>query len=208
MLKVAMLALGASLTIAAVAPNQASAQLSGRQRTGRTTSPTTQPRQGGVIYSDDNRCYDDRYDKTNRRHDDDDDDDRYEGRDRDRPNRPHDNGKHKGWYKHGKKGNRCDTVYNNRGTMGTIGDIILRRPRYDQSNLGYGTLQQILGSGVLSRIDQARYQLGYNGQLTGRWYDVSNGSELDLFANGLQIAQILDRNRDGRADVFRWTNGR
>ena len=236
MLKVTMLALGASLSIAAIAPNQASAQLSGRQRTAGRYPTSTTTTQNGRVYQD-GVCTDQRYDRDG-------------DRDDERPNRPHDNGKHKGWYKHGKHerdddGNGCgntqycrdndgrvvrdvnwcrqtgrqiysdNSVYNNgtynngsNSTIGTISDIILRRPRYNEQNMNYNVLQQVLGSGVLNRIDQARYQLGYNGPLTGRWYDVSGGSEVDLFANGLQIAQILDRNRDGRADVFRWTNGR
>lgn len=238
MLKVAMLALGASLTVGAIAPQHADAQLSGRTRTTGQTVPTDRRgdvivHQDGRVYND-NRCYDDRYERRGDR----DDDDRWEGRNDDRPNRPHDNGKHKGWYKKAKHGkDDCNDrngsaycrdnngrvvrdiewcretgrriSYEDRGTVGNIGDIILRRPRDGaQRVLSYGTLQQVLGSGVLSRIDQQRYQLGYNGNLTGRWYDASSGSELDLFAGGLQIAQLLDRNRDGRVDVVRWTNGR
>lgn len=228
MLKVAMLALGASLSVVVVAPQDAAAQLSGRTRSGQTI-PTD--RRGDVITHgtrNDERCFEDRRERRGREDDDrfeHDDDDRFdrEGGDRydregddhddDRGHNPkkdgrHDNGKHKGWYKNGKR-NDCDWKRSDRNrSIGTLSDIILRRPRNSGRTLSYGILQQVLGSSVLNRIDQVRYQLGYNGPLTGRWYDGSSGSQLDLYANGLQIVQILDRNRDGRVDVARWTNGR
>jgi hypothetical protein len=37
----------------------------------------------------------------------------------------------------------------------------------------------------------------------GYWSESRNGLVLDLFAGGVQIGQVLDRNRDGRADVVR-----
>jgi hypothetical protein len=81
-------------------------------------------------------------------------------------------------------------------------DVILRRPRYDaQGVLGRGVLEDVLGRVVLGRFDEQRDRLGINDALTGRWSDSSNGWLLDLFAGSQQIGQILDRNRDGRADA-------
>ncbi|HUP88717.1 MAG TPA: hypothetical protein VM100_05190 [Longimicrobiales bacterium] len=206
MLKVAMLALGASLSISAIAPQDAAAQLSGRTRSGQTI-PTD--RRGDVITHgtrNDDRCFDNRRDRDDDRYDRDDDDRDDRGRNPKKDGR-HDNGKHKGWYKNG-KADDCDLNRSNRNRSIGMSDVILRRPRYSGQTLNHSVLQQVLGNSALSRIDQARYQLGYNGPLTGRWYEGSGGSQLDLYANGLQIVQILDRNRDGRVDVARWTNAR
>src|SRR5688572_5522178 len=84
MFRVAMLALGATLTFGALAPQDASAQLSGRER-------SEAAKRGGVIVPQDrrddrvydrrdDRCYDDVYDT--RRND----DDRYRSKDKNEKN--------------------------------------------------------------------------------------------------------------------------
>jgi hypothetical protein len=89
------------------------------------------------------------------------------------------------------------------------GDVILRRPRdVAQRDLSRGVLQDILGRVVYGRFDQQRNRLGLNAPMIGQWSNTSNGMLLNLFAGGVQIAEILDRNRDGRADVVLMNYGR
>ena len=87
--------------------------------------------------------------------------------------------------------------------------MILRRGRYDtRRDLSRGTLQDILGSVVYGRFDRQRSRLGYSQPLYGRWVDSDAGSVLRLLSGNQPIAQIIDRNRDGRADVVLLYNGR
>ena len=88
-------------------------------------------------------------------------------------------------------------------------DVILRRPRhYDNRMLSRSILQDILGAAVLGRFDRQRTHLGYRQPLYGRWYESNEGSLLRLFSGNEVIAQIWDRNRDGRGDVILLYNGR
>lgn len=255
MLRIAMLALGASLTIGAIAPHEASAQLNGRQRSRGATTPRVD-RRGVTIGTNDRRddrtgCFDDergnghgkhkgkfkdhgRDDRYGKGHDDGDDDDQGD-RARDRRDDDHDRGNR---YENDRRGDRnCDNVssrtgarrgngppfcrngqghpvhgmqwcrdkgWDNGSSLRNTGwqDVILRRPRdVSQRELNRSVLQDVLGQVIYGRIDQQRLRLGMSTPLVGRWIDASNGSILNLFAGGLQVAQILDRNRDGRADV-------
>lgn len=237
MLRVAMLALGATLTIGAIAPHDAAAQ-SGRQRAQGQGDVRVDGRRNDRVYNDgrvysDGRCYDqgrydrrenDRYERgRGKKHDRDDDDrdDRYEN-DRYRSgsydpdcdyNRSSREGKGPKFCRNG-QGHPVygmawcrDKGFGLRNTGWQ--DVILRRPRYDtRSDLGRSVLQDVLGRVVYGRFDSQRNRLGVRQPLVGRWLDTSNGSVLNLFAGGLQIAQILDRNRDGRADVVLMNYGR
>jgi hypothetical protein len=236
MLKVAMLALGATLSIGALAPQDASAQLSGRER-------SEAARRGGVIVPQDrrddriydrrdDRCYDDdRYDGRDR-------DDRYRGNSRDRDRDKwsdrddrrddcdddryrygdgrdkHGNGppfcrSGQGHPVHGRAWCRQKGWENASLRNVGWGDVILRRPRYGtQSDLGRSILWEILGGNVYSRFDSQRSRLGLSSSLVGRWQDTSAGSLLNLYSSGIQVAQILDRNRDGRADLVLLNYGR
>ncbi|HEX6559913.1 MAG TPA: hypothetical protein VF021_10635 [Longimicrobiales bacterium] len=239
MLRVAMLALGATLTIGALAPQDAAAQ-TGRQRSqGRGGVIVQQPRSNDRVLRD-GRCYDNS--RVDRRRGD--DDDRYEGRgkgkkDKDRYSdrrRDDDDRYEDGRYRNGSYDPDCDQYSSREGKgpkfcqngqghpvygmawcrdkgfgLRNTGwqDVILRRPRYDtRSDLGRSVLQDVLGRVVYGRFDSQRSRLGVRQPLVGRWLDTSNGSMLNLFAGGLQIAQILDRNRDGRADVVMMNYGR
>jgi hypothetical protein len=215
MVRVSLLAVGVSLSMGFLAPQEAAAQLKGRE-------PVGSGRGGVVVPQDrrdsrvDSRCYDDRYEDRGRsdhgkrsKHD------RYESRDRryddcdDRFDDRNGNGppfcrngqghpvhgmawcREKGWGNASLRSVRWE-------------DVILRRPRgVAQSDLGRSVLMDVLGRTVYGRFDQQRYRLGTNAPLVGRWLDTSNGTVLNLYSGGLQIAQILDRNRDGRADVVR-----
>ncbi|MGQ0813495.1 MAG: hypothetical protein ACT4O1_03430 [Gemmatimonadota bacterium] len=278
MLRVAMLALGASLSAGALAPQEAAAQLNGRERAEAARRGDVVIRQGDrrdirIDGRRDERCYDDdRYDERRRkleeqyRRDRERLDARYRDRlrrlegQRDRRSRDEHSRLEREWRNERDRFDRarrdfrdrdrddddrwddCDDDDDRRfgsrsgppfcrngqghpvhgmawcrqkGWEGASlrntgwGDVILRRPRYGaQSDLGRNILLDVLGSKVLGRFDQQRLRLGASSGLTGRWLDTSNGSVLNLFAGGLQVAQILDRNRDGRADVVLMNYGR
>ena len=243
MVKLATVALGATLALGVMAPRDAAAQ-SGRQRAedrGGVIIPQSS-RNDGRVYSD-GVCRDqtngrseaegrgrhkgkdhDRYDKR-RDHDDDDrydrnrdDRDRYQNNSYD-PDCNYSSSDSRGpkfcqngqghpvygmaWCR--QKG--YGTNYSMRDTGWR--DVILRRPRYGaQGDLNSSLLQQVLGRSVYNRFEDQAYRLGVRSPLEGRWLDMTNGSVLNLFAGGLQIAEIVDQNRDGRADIVRLNYGR
>jgi hypothetical protein len=200
MLRVTLLALGASLAIGSVSAEEAFAQ-SGRDRA--AGAPRTTDRRGDVVVQDrrDDRDWDS-----------DRDSDRYNKKNRGKANGPKFCRNGEGHPVHGmawcrQKG--YDTGY---GAYNRVDwrDVVLRRPRNvaRQRDLGRGTLQDILGSVVLGRFDQQRSRLGFNQPLYGRWVDSNDGAVLRLLSGTQPIAQIIDRNRDGRADIVLLYNGR
>ena len=234
MLRVSMLALGASLMIGAAMPSDAAAQLSGRAQ-------SEAAKRGGVIVpqSDrrdsrnddrrdrDDRCYDYRRGDDDRYKKDKDKRGKYDSRDRDRDRYDRDDCDDDDRYDRNRKSSGPKFCQNGQGhpVHGRAwcrqkgwdnaslrntgwGDVILRRPRYEQSSLGSSVLEQILGRTVYNRFDGQRSRLGLNSNMTGQWRNTSNGTVLDLFASGIQIAQLIDRNRDGRADVVLMNYGR
>lgn len=230
MLRVSMLALGASLMMVAAVPGDAAAQLTGRERSeaakrGGVVVPQTDRRDSRN--GDWNRCDEDRDKKgrnSSRDRDrwDDCDDDR---RDRDRRDRDRrDNDRYRDSNRQGSGPPFCrngqghpvhgrawcrQKGWDNASLRNTgWGDVILRRPRYSQSDLGRSVLMDILGRTVYGRFDSQRSRLGLNSGLTGQWRDTSSGSVLNLYAGGIQIGQLLDRNRDGRADIVLMNYGR
>jgi hypothetical protein len=86
--------------------------------------------------------------------------------------------------------------------------VVFRVPR-DRRNGWYGTrdlggreLAFLLGDGVLRRFTSHSRELGYRGSLTGGWYGGRDGLRLRLFAGGFPLADLVDRNGDGRVDVI------
>lgn len=233
MLKVAMLALSASLTVGAVAPEEAAAQ-SGRQRAEQRNG------NGGVIYERrdsrvdervirDGRCYDNRRWNDGDSDSDSDSDRRKGGKSKSKVKNDHRDrdGRYDDCDDDYRRGDRngngpkfcrngqghpvhgmawCREKGWGNGSLRNVRweDVILRRPRGDvRSDLGRKVLYDILGRTVYGRFDQQRSRLGLDQSLTGRWVETQNGAQLNLFSGGVQLAQILDRNRDGRADVVR-----
>ena len=205
MLRLTMLALGASLVMGATVADEASAQ-SGRDRTeanrrGTTTYPD---RRGDVVVGSSRRDRDWDSDR-------DSDSDRYGKNKKGKKNGPAFCRNGEGHPVHGREWCRqkgYDTGY---GIYDRVdwGDVVLRRGRYDtRRDMGRGTLEDILGSVVLGRFDRQRSRLGYSQPLYGRWVDSDAGSVLRLLSGNQPIAQVIDRNRDGRADLVLLYNGR
>lgn len=206
MLRLTLLALGASLAIGAATADNAAAQ-SGRDRAEATKRGGT-VRRGDVVVGTSRRDNDRRWEDRRDSDRDSDSDRRYSNGKKNGPKFCR-NGQ--GHPVHGREWCRqkgYDTGY---GVYDRVSweDVILRRPRYDtRRELSRGTLQDILGSVVLGRFDRQRSRLGYNQPLYGRWVDSDAGSVLRLLSGSQPIAQIIDRNRDGRADVVLLYNGR
>lgn len=201
MLRLTMLALGASLAIGAVNADPAAAQ-SGRDRAEAARRGDT--RRGDVVDRDRNdRRYESRRDR-----DRDSDSDRYS---RGKKNGPPFCRNGQGHPVHGREWCRQKGYDVGYGVYDRVDwrDVVLRRGRYDtRRDLSRGTLQDILGNVVLGRFDRQRARLGYSQPLSGRWVDSDAGSVLRLLSGSQPIAQIIDRNRDGRADVVLLYNGR
>lgn len=221
MLRISMLALGVSLTMVAAVPSESAAQLNGRERSettkrGGVVVPQTdrrddRDRDGDWDRDRDRRCseYDKKRDKKKSDRDRSDcNDDRRDNDDRYRQGSgPKFCQSGQGHPVHGRAWCR-QKGWDNASMRNTgWGDVILRRPR-SQNDLGRSVLMDILGGTVYNRFDSQRSRLGLNSGLTGQWRDSSAGSVLNLYASGIQIAQILDRNRDGRADVVYMNYGR
>jgi hypothetical protein len=192
MLRLTLLALGASLAIGTATADQAAAQ-SGRDRT--DTRRTEQARRNdGRVYDRNDRDWD---------------------RDSDRKNKGKKNGPKfcqngQGHPVHGRAWCRekgYDTGY---GVYDRVDwdDVYMRRGRYDNRELSRRALEEILGRSVYGRFDRQRSRLGYNQPMYGRWVTTDAGSVLRLLSGSQPIAQIIDRNRDGRADVVLLYNGR
>ncbi len=192
MLRLTLLALGASLAIGTATADQAAAQ-SGRDRT--DTRRTEQARRNdGRVHDRNDRDWD---------------------RDSDRKNKGKKNGPKfcqngQGHPVHGRAWCRekgYDTGY---GVYDRVDwdDVYMRRGRYDNRELSRRALEEILGRSVYGRFDRQRSRLGYNQPMYGRWVTTDAGSVLRLLSGSQPIAQIIDRNRDGRADVVLLYNGR
>jgi hypothetical protein len=59
----------------------------------------------------------------------------------------------------------------------------------------------IVSGGILDRLDLQRRRLGGNEPLTGRWLRDGDATTLRVFSGQLPIAELIDRNGDGRVDV-------
>jgi|SRR5688572_5640358 len=202
MLRVTLLALGAGLVIGSVSADEALAQ-SGRDRA--SGAPRTTDRRGDVVVQD-------------RRRNDRDSDWDWDSDGRGKKNK-NKNGNGPKFCRNGEghpvygmawcRQKGYDTGY---GVFSRVdwGDVVMRRQRdvARRGDLGRGTLQDILGSVVLGRFDRQRSRLGFSQPLYGRWVDSDAGSVLRLLSGSQPIAQLIDRNRDGRADVVLLYNGR
>jgi hypothetical protein len=65
-------------------------------------------------------------------------------------------------------------------------------------------LEQMLGAKIVGRIEE----LGFKDEISGSWVDTPTGGLILRVASGsTQIAELADRNRDGRVDVL-WLRSR
>jgi hypothetical protein len=80
------------------------------------------------------------------------------------------------------------------------GDIVLRRPRQPDRQIGRSVLSDILGSVVLGRFESYGRQYYGAGPVTGHWIEDRNAAVLQLSIGGMPFARIVDTSRNGRVD--------
>jgi len=88
------------------------------------------------------------------------------------------------------------------GTTRDVTDVILGR-RITTGNLTRDALLSILGPVVFDRLALHAVTLGYTDPLTGIWHSEATGPDVLLVNAGtIPIAELVDTNRDQRADVM------
>lgn len=81
-------------------------------------------------------------------------------------------------------------------------DVILGPRRGDRRIYEQDSLADILGRVVFGRVDSQRRQIGTSAPLQGRWITARGGAQvLQIRAGGIPIAELTDRNGDGRVDI-------
>ena len=88
------------------------------------------------------------------------------------------------------------------GRAASISDITLRR-RTESTDLTRDVLATVLGDVVFNRLAAHAITLGYTEPLSGRWIGEANGPRILLLNSGNNtVAEIMDSNRDDRADLL------
>jgi hypothetical protein len=81
------------------------------------------------------------------------------------------------------------------------GNVIFHNPLPSNRRLEQPSVRDILGSVILGRLTSYSRQLGATGPIDGRTLTVGNASVLQLRAGGIPLAELTDRNGDGRVDL-------
>ena len=88
-------------------------------------------------------------------------------------------------------------------TTGTLGDIIFGRRIVDRETLLRDALVSTVGNVVLDRLGLHALTLGYTEPITGTWVAQPTGPQVLMLNSGTYpVAEVVDNNRDGRADVM------
>jgi hypothetical protein len=89
--------------------------------------------------------------------------------------------------------------------------VIIRAPsergrRYydDYHRFDRRELNDLLGDRFYTRLSSHSRSLGYDDPLTGEWFDDDDGRVITVFAGNRPIADLIDRDRDGRAEDVRF----
>ena len=88
-------------------------------------------------------------------------------------------------------------------TTSTIGDIIFGRRIVDKETLLRDALVATVGNVVLDRLGLHALTMGYAEPITGTWVAQPTGPQVLMLNSGTYpVAEVVDNNRDGRADVM------
>lgn len=94
------------------------------------------------------------------------------------------------------------------GRATDIDDVIFRRPDTSRGELDRGGLADVLGDIVFGRIALQSLVLGADRPLTGQWLGEADGPRvLRIHAGDLTVAELVDADRDDRADVILFNLG-
>jgi hypothetical protein len=69
-------------------------------------------------------------------------------------------------------------------------------------------LNDLLGDHFFARLTSHSRSLGYDDHLSGEWFDDGDGRIITVFAGDRPIADLIDRDRDGRAEDVRFMRSR
>ena len=87
------------------------------------------------------------------------------------------------------------------GITNDVNDILFRR--VDSGTLARSVLMDVLGNVVFDRLGLHAITMGYTDPLTGEWLGEDTGPRVLRISSGsMPIAEIVDDNRDDRADVL------
>jgi hypothetical protein len=87
------------------------------------------------------------------------------------------------------------------GITNDVDDILFRH--VDSGTLARSVLMDVLGDVVFDRLGLHAITLGYADPLTGVWLGQDTGPRvLQVTSGSIPIAEIVDNNRDNRADVL------
>ncbi len=102
-------------------------------------------------------------------------------------------------YRHGARRSGRAWIPTARGRL----DIRLLRPRGRPGELGQRELRELIGPGPMRRVREHGRRAGLDGRVHGHWSrSTRGGSALVLTMRGLEVARLLDYDRDGLVDDF------
>src|SRR5688500_1213514 len=88
-------------------------------------------------------------------------------------------------------------------TTSTIGDIIFGRRVVDKETMLRDALVATVGNVVLDRLGLHALTMGYTEPITGMWVAQPTGPQVLMLNSGTYpVAEVVDNNRDGRADIM------
>ncbi len=94
------------------------------------------------------------------------------------------------------------------GRATDVDDVVFRRPETRRGELDRGGLADVLGDIVFGRIALQSLVLGADRPLTGQWMGQDDGPRiLRVRAGDLTVAELVDADRDDRADVILFNLG-
>lgn len=83
-----------------------------------------------------------------------------------------------------------------------------RDDRYGDSRHDGGWLRDVVGDIVFGRLTSHSRSLGWNEPLAGEWFDDDRARVLTVFSGSRPFAELIDADRDGRAEDVRVIRGR
>lgn len=99
-----------------------------------------------------------------------------------------------------------DRRYDYRWERARWGDVVIRDRRdrdRDRRDVGDDWLRDVLGDVIYGRVQTHHRSLGWNGPLAGDWFDADDGRVLTILSAGRPLAELVDRDGDGRVEDVR-----
>ena len=99
----------------------------------------------------------------------------------------------------------ADRRYDYRWERARWGDVVIRDSRRErgQRDVGDDWLRDVLGDVIYGRVQTHHRSLGWSGPLAGDWFDDDDGRVLTILSGARPLAELVDRDRDGRVEDVR-----